>query len=62
MQEKVWLNTELVGSQKNRHAKYYRLTPDGRRRLREEIKTWAHYAEAVGKVLGATTRPQWEKS
>jgi len=31
------------------------LTPDGRRRLREEVKTWTHYAEAVGKVLGATT-------
>lgn len=43
-------------SENNRKAKYYRLTSDGRRHLREETKTWAAYAAAVGKVLAATTQ------
>ncbi len=62
MEAKGWIEAEWGLSDNNRRAKYYRLTPDGRRRLREEMKTWTHYAEAVGKVLGATTKPQWEKS
>jgi|ERR1035441_5075011 PadR family transcriptional regulator PadR len=62
MEAKVWIEAEWGLSDNNRRAKYYRRTPDGRRRLREEMKTWAHYAEAVNKVLGATSRPQWGKS
>jgi PadR family transcriptional regulator, regulatory protein PadR len=59
MEAKGWIEAEWGLSDNNRRAKFYRLTPDGRRRLREEMQTWAHYAEAVNKVLGATTRPQW---
>ena len=62
MEGKGWLEAEWGLSENNRRAKYYRLTSDGRRHLREEMKTWAHYAEAVGKVLGATSKPQWEKA
>jgi transcriptional regulator len=61
MEAKGWLESEWGLSDNNRRAKYYRLTPDGRRRLREEVRTWEHYASAVGKVLTATNRPQWEK-
>jgi PadR family transcriptional regulator PadR len=62
MEARDWLEAEWGLSENNRRAKYYRLTPDGRRRLREEMKTWTHYAEAVGKVLGATAKPRWAKS
>lgn len=62
MEAKGWIEAEWGLSDNNRRAKYYRLTPDGRRRLREETKTWTHYAEAVGKVLSATGKPEWEKS
>ena len=62
MEGKGWLEAEWGVSENNRRAKYYRLTSDGRRRLREEMKTWTHYAEAVGKVLGATSKPLWEKA
>lgn len=61
MESKGWLEAEWGLSENNRRAKYYRLTPDGRRRLRDELKTWTHYAEAVGKVLSATSKPEWEK-
>jgi transcriptional regulator len=61
MEAKGWIEAEWGLSDNNRRAKYYRLTPDGRRRLREEMKTWAHYTEAVNKVLFGTQRPQLEK-
>jgi transcriptional regulator len=35
----------------NRRAKFYRLTPAGRRSLREETSAWQQYVEAVHKVL-----------
>lgn len=57
MEAKGWIEAEWGLSENNRRAKYYKLTPDGRRRLRVEMTTWSHYAEAVGKVLGATTSP-----
>lgn len=41
-------------SENNRKAKFYQLTPNGRRQLREEVKTWQAYASAVAKVLAAT--------
>src|SRR5216684_2078198 len=62
MEARGWLEAEWGVSDNNRRAKYYRLTADGRRRLREEMKIWAHYAAAVDKVLGATSKPQWEKA
>jgi PadR family transcriptional regulator, regulatory protein PadR len=40
-------------SANNRKAKFYRLTAEGRRRLREEVKVWEAYATAVAKVLRA---------
>jgi DNA-binding PadR family transcriptional regulator len=40
-------------SENNRKAKYYELTPEGRRQLRAKTGTWTRYAEAVFKVLQA---------
>lgn len=38
-------------SENNRRARYYALTPYGRRALRSEESAWRRYAEAVFKVL-----------
>jgi PadR family transcriptional regulator len=40
-------------SENNRRAKFYRLTADGRRRLRDEEEGWKRLVAAVGAVLGA---------
>ena len=40
-------------SESNRRAKYYRLTPRGRRRLTAETASWNQLAAAVGKVMSA---------
>jgi PadR family transcriptional regulator len=38
-------------SDNNRRAKYYEITPKGRRRLAEGTSTWQRYARAVFAVL-----------
>lgn len=38
-------------SDNNRRARYYRLTPAGRRRLKAEEQAWRSYAAAVFRVL-----------
>jgi transcriptional regulator len=49
-------------SQNNRKAKFYRLTPDGRRHLRQETRAWEAYSSAVNKLLQATRPPMPEES
>jgi len=57
MEEAGWLSSFWGESENNRRAKFYRLTSVGRRRLRQEVRTWEAYAAAVAKVLGATRPP-----
>ena len=49
-----WISANWGVSDNNRKAKFYQLTPEGRRKLQEEVKTWEAYASAVAKVLAAT--------
>jgi transcriptional regulator len=57
LENKKLLAAEWGLSENNRKAKFYRLTAEGRRQLRQEVKTWEAYAAAVAKVLGATRPP-----
>ncbi len=38
-------------SENNRRARYYRLTPAGRRHLRAETETWLRYTTSVSAIL-----------
>ncbi|MEI9977150.1 MAG: PadR family transcriptional regulator [Ignavibacteriota bacterium] len=62
LEAKGWIDAEWGLSENNRRAKYYSLTAEGRRRLREESKTWQAYVDAVTKVLTATRPPLPEES
>jgi transcriptional regulator len=57
LENKGLLEAEWGLSENNRKAKFYRLTAEGQRQLRQEVKTWEAYAAAVAKVLGATRPP-----
>jgi PadR family transcriptional regulator len=46
-----WIEAEWGLSENNRRAKFYQLTAEGRKQLRQEAATWRRYAEAVFKVL-----------
>ncbi|MEO8027473.1 MAG: PadR family transcriptional regulator [Bryobacteraceae bacterium] len=61
LESKKLLEAEWGLSENNRKAKYYRLTAEGRRHLRQETKAWEAYSIAVGKMLGATRPPVAEE-
>ena len=42
-------------SENNRKAKYYRITPEGRKHLTEERSRWEMLVQAVTRVLGPAT-------
>ena len=62
LEHKGLVEAEWGLSENNRKAKFYRLTTEGRRHLRQETKTWEAYAAAVGKLLNATQPPVAEES
>jgi PadR family transcriptional regulator PadR len=51
LERKGWIASEWGLSENNRRAKFYHLTPTGRRQLRDEDGLWRQYAAAVFKVL-----------
>ncbi|MGH9350955.1 MAG: PadR family transcriptional regulator [Terriglobia bacterium] len=51
MEQAGWISAEWKASENHRRAKYYRLTPKGRKRLAEEQANWARVTEGVAKVL-----------
>ncbi|HEU4631990.1 MAG TPA: PadR family transcriptional regulator [Gemmatimonadaceae bacterium] len=58
MEHRGWVEAEWGLSENNRRAKYYRLTPLGRRMLRDRTESWERLVAAVGKVLQAPSRTQ----
>jgi PadR family transcriptional regulator PadR len=53
LQRRGWLDEEWGVTETGREAKYYRLTPAGRRQLRSEVERWRAYARAVSAALDA---------
>jgi PadR family transcriptional regulator PadR len=53
LEQRGWVSAEWGFSESNRKAKYYRLTPLGRKQLTAELSRWARYTEAVGMVINA---------
>ncbi len=57
LERKGWIDAEWGITEKNRRAKYYRLTPAGRRALKTNASLWGDFAQAVARVLGASEAP-----
>ena len=51
MEQRGWVAAEWGTSDGGRKAKFYRITPLGRRRLAASTQEWARFAGAVSKVL-----------
>jgi len=51
MTQAGWLRPEWDASENNRRARYYSITPKGRKQLADEEKNWAQLTEAVARVL-----------
>jgi PadR family transcriptional regulator, regulatory protein PadR len=54
LEEQGWIDSEWGTSENNRKAKYYRLTPAGRKQLLEERSNWERLSTAVNLVLQTT--------
>ena len=51
MERKGWVDAEWGVSELGRRAKFYRLTPKGRRQLTVQAAEWARFAAAISRVL-----------
>jgi DNA-binding PadR family transcriptional regulator len=51
MERRGWIEAEWGTSELGRRAKFYRITPKGRRQLAAETEQWSRFAAAVSGVL-----------
>jgi transcriptional regulator len=51
LQKQGWLKSEWRISETNQRAKYYRLTPAGKKQLLRERDRWAQLVTAIGGIL-----------
>ena len=55
LQNRGWIAAFWGTSENNRKAKYYRITPGGRKHLLAERSRWGLLVQAVARVLGPAT-------
>lgn len=53
LEDRGLVDAEWGLSENNRRAKYYRLTPAGRRELKRRVASWERYARAVSRIVAA---------
>lgn len=53
LEDRGLVSSEWGLSENNRRARFYTITTDGRRHLRNEAAIWLRYSEAVRRVLRA---------
>ena len=55
LQRQGWITSEWKITENNRRARYYRLTPAGRRQVAVEQREWERLSRAVNLVMQMTT-------
>lgn len=55
LEDRGWIASFWGTSENNRKAKYYRLTPKGRKQLLEQTARWEQVVRAIGKILNPAT-------
>jgi PadR family transcriptional regulator len=51
LEDRGWIASFWGTSENNRRARYYRLTPDGRKQLAEQTSRWDDMVRAIDRVL-----------
>jgi transcriptional regulator len=55
LEDREWIASFWGTSENNRRARYYRLTPAGRRQLAHQTSRWEQLASAVSRILRPDT-------
>jgi PadR family transcriptional regulator, regulatory protein PadR len=51
LEDRAWIVAEWGISELGRRARFYSLTPSGRKQLEIEVENWAKLSEAIARVL-----------
>jgi PadR family transcriptional regulator PadR len=51
LEDRGWVDSFWAISENNRRARYYKLTPKGRRQLLQEAEQWRQIVHAIGLVM-----------
>jgi PadR family transcriptional regulator len=51
LQQKGWIASKRGPSENNRRARFYALTPAGRKQLKREAENWERIAGVIGRLL-----------
>jgi transcriptional regulator len=54
LEERGWVATSWGTSDNGRQAKYYAITPAGRKQLRTEVQQWRRISDGIAWALGRT--------
>ncbi len=52
LEDRGWVSSYWGVSENNRKARFYQLTPSGRKKLVAEASRWRQIVEAIGRVMG----------
>jgi transcriptional regulator len=58
LEERGWIAAFWGTTENNRQAKYYRLTPVGRKQLIEQTGRWDQMVHAIGRILHPAAEEQ----
>ena len=51
LERRGWIRAEWGTSENNRRARFYRLSPAGRRQLTSEASKWGRLTEAIARIM-----------
>jgi transcriptional regulator len=54
LEDRGWIASFWGTSENNRRARYYRLTPTGRKQLAQQTSRWEELVRAINRVLGSS--------
>ena len=55
LEDRGWIASFWGTSENNRKARYYRLTPAGRRQLSEQVGRWDQLVQAINRIIRPAT-------
>ena len=58
LQNRGWVASFWGTSENNRRAKYYRLTPEGKKQLAAQSSRWEEVVRAIGRIMKPAQEPQ----